>query len=260
MGAIEDIKQKISSNPALFQMARDESIRGTPGMANAMTRDAAMAYNAADPESVKRYQEANRVEGKDVDTTAAMNQGIGQAKQSLTDRANMTPEQIAAQSMEGVDKSSQLPNEQNMAQRSAGLGGAVDAGMSQAIANRQAQIYGSSINNISQNAKMRAVGDSAARKSAALAGMASVEDLKTQAANTQLVKYQNDQAKRNSILNAILGLGGAIGGMVTGVGAAAGSAIAQGVGKLGQGGGGNTQVQALDSGGNNSASYFGGKR
>lgn len=197
-----------------------DPIQADPTTAWRLAKQAGKNYNAADPASVARYQEAEKVANAvglgGVDTTAGINKGVFEANKALTEPANMTADEIAAQSMEGVDKSSQLATPEILRQQTQGLGGDIDYGMQAAIANRQNKLYSSSLNELGQRAKMNAPLIQSERRRAALAGMNTVEELKNQAANTQLIKYQNDQAKRNALLNSILGLGGSIIGLATG--------------------------------------------
>lgn len=178
-------------------------------------------------------------------------------------QGQMSEGDIAARSMTGVGDSQAVPTAQGLMQQSAGLGGNQDAGMAAAIANRQGERFKSHVNDLSQVAGMKAKIQRADQQGAAMAAMAQGEDLKAQMYNTQLIKYQNDIAKKNAVLNTILGLGGTIGGGVAGAfagspvaGAQIGGGLASGGGKLFEKQGGNTEVQGVPEGGGGSSKYF----
>jgi hypothetical protein len=213
-----------------------------------------------DPNDYAKYQAflKSSDHADSVDTTGAMNPNIAKAAQPLINTGQMTQDQIAARSMEGVDKSGNLGGAGALQQQTQALGGQSDPGMQSAIASRQQKLYETHLNELGNVAKFNAPGIQAKQAQAALQGMASYEDLKTQAANTQMVKRQNDQAQRNAILNSVLQLGGTAAGFAIGgpPGAALGGAIGGGVAGLAEGGTAGLKPQNLDSGGKNSANLF----
>lgn len=222
--AISDINQQIAQQNA--GEVKDIADRKAQRMALAL----------ASGNQASQFNAAQDTEMGPVDVTKNINKGVTDTVQNSVNQGNMSQEDIAARSMEGVDKSGQLPNDQSGQQQAQGLGGDVDQGMMAAINNRQGKNFESHLNELQQQAKFGAKGKQAQQQMNAQAAVAQQEDLKTQMVNTQLVKYQNDVAQRNSVLNAVLGLvGGAVGAVVGGpAGAAAGSAISKGGSNGGQ--------------------------
>lgn len=150
-----------------------------------------------------------------VDTSQNINENLKSAVQNQANQGNVSEGDIANKSMEGTDQSGRLANPQSMMQASQGLGGNVDQGMQSAISNRQNKLFETKLNEMQNISGMEAKGKKADKMMAAQQALAQQEEMKTQAANTQMVKYQNDVAQRNSVLNSVLGLvGGAVGGIV----------------------------------------------
>ncbi len=187
-----------------------------------------------------------------VNVVKNINPNLSAAAKTQTDTAGMTQDQIAARSMNGVAERGQasLANPGVMNQQAHALGTSGDPGMEAAITNRQNKMYSSDLNNLGHIARMNAVGTQMQQQSAGMQASAAIEQQKQQIINTQMVKFQNDQALRNQILTSVLQTGGAV------VGAAAagpvGGMIASGLGKLASGAAGNTQQQQVpeNNGGN----------
>lgn len=182
-----------------------------------------------------------------------LNAGLDSAADTLAKTGSMSQQDIANRSLQGVG-SQPTPSAQTMAQESGHLGGNQDLGMQSALANRTNKLFSSHVNQLQNIAKMNAPMIQAQQQNQAMAGLAGNEQMKNQMTNTEMVKQQNDESQRNSVLSGILNLGGKVASMIPGVGSAVGALMpAAGEALMGPQHG----IQSLDTSGNNQK-YFGG--
>lgn len=196
---------------------------------------------------------------KRVDTNPNISPQLQSAVQNQIAQGQMTAPQISARAMEGVDHPQNVPTEDSLRQQTQGLGGEQDPQMLAAISNRQNVGYKSHLNDLSQFAGMNSRVQQMNQQRESLSAMADVDDLKIQVINSQLVKYQNDVAKHNTVLNSVLGLGGTVVGAAAGTmlagpgggaagamaGAQLGQGLAVGTGKMVEDQGGNQELHGL---------------
>lgn len=165
--------------------------------------------------------------------TAGLDSQSSQMIQDQRNRANMSPDDIVNERMQGVDQGAELGRaSQDASMRNPGANGASgdDEGLRQALSNRSRRSYSSDLSQIRRNTENQATDIKARYAQQAYENLANQQRVMSGIARKkQAEKEANDQMRRQ-VINSVIGIGGTIAGAALGgpMGAKAGSSIGGG--------------------------------